>query len=454
MGGASFLFALVMLFAAQGAGSNQTDSAFHVGELEIVNVTDSGFALAWYSANPTRTYDKGRPLPVPADTVVRYGTSPDPSTWTTVTLPGSTAYHYVEIEGLTPDTPYWVEASSNGIRAVNVSFGKKTVRSPVQLRTLSRPAGERVARLVIANDTHVGESISGEAVRGWPPGFRVDPANPYWRNSTTDLVEEATEAAADALIVNGDLTAEARPAEIDELFDILDGFAGPVLVNRGNHDRAHAGPDWESCSPVPASPEYHDCLTDRLGLPAGSPVNWVRDIGPVVLVGIQSSNLLTGYGEISADTAAFLDAALAGTPGKPALVFLHHPATWQSVHNWVVWPGFMLPPVDLARLQGVLAAHDNVTAVFSGHTHRNYRSASPTVDGVLFQEIGAAKEHMSGYGILDVYEDGLVYRFQKLDCADCLVWAERTRHQYFGLYGHVVQGTLSDRAFTYFFDAA
>lgn len=440
--------ALFLMLGAQSAGSNQSDVEFHAGALEVVNVTDHGFALAWYTGNPTEIFDMGRAKPVPSDTVVRYGTVPDPAAWTEVRSPEPpTAYHYVEVDGLEPDTEYWVEASSNGVRAVDVSPGKTTVRTPMRLRTLPRPAGNRVARLVVSNDTHVGESISGEAVRGWPPGFPVDPLAPYWRHNTADLVEEAEEVSADALIVNGDLTSEARPHEVEEFLDIIGEFPREWRVTRGNHDRAHSGPTWDTCTPVPEAPEYHDCLADGLGTEPGAPLNWTADVGPLRLVGIDSNDVYTGAGAISETTAAFLESALGEAPERPAVVFLHHPATWQSIQNWVVWPRFMLPAADVARLQSVLAAHDNVAAVFSGHTHRNYRSASPTLPGIVFQEVGATKEHMGGYGVLDVYEGGLVYGFHKLDCAQCLVWSERTRRQYFGFYGHVVQGDPSDRAF-------
>lgn len=450
MGGLTWVFAVLLLFGARGAGSNQNDVHFHAGELTVTSVSAESFQLSWYSADPTLLGELGRWQPVPADTVVRYGPSPDPATWTTYTAPGPpTAYHHVEITGLAPGTSYWFEASSNGVRAVNVSPGLPRVGSPSVITTLTPPPGRHLLRMAVANDLHIGETTAGLLFDGFPPGLGVDPEDPYWRFMLDAVVDDANAQGAGVLVANGDLTAEARPAEVSEVKAALERFDGEVVPLRGNHDRAHRGDEYTSCSPVPSAPEYHDCFADAFGPPGpGEHRNAVRDVGPVRIVGLDSSDILTGYGSMDPATLGVL--ADATDDGRPSFVFFHHLATSEEVRSWYVWPGFHIPTAEMAALDGILGSRPDVRAVFSAHTHRNRRGSGPDPDA-LYMEVGAVKEHIGGYALVDVYEGGLLVSFRQASCGSCLVWSERTRRLYFGLYDKITEGRLSDRALVHEF---
>lgn len=450
MGGLTWVFAVLLLFGARGAGSNQADVHFHAGELTVTSASATSFQLTWYTADPTSLMDLGRPAPVPADTVVRYGTSPDPATWTTWTDPGPpTAYHHAEITGLSPGTTYWFEASSNGVKAVNVNPGLVRTTAPSTVTTLVPPPGRHLGRLAVANDLHVGETTAGLLVDGFPPGLSVDPADPYWSFMLDDVVADANAHGAGLLVVNGDLTAEARPAEVEAVKAALSRFEGDLVTVRGNHDRAHRGAEWESCPTVPAAPEYHDCFADAFGPPGpGERHDVVRDFGPLRIVAVDSADPLTGFGSIDAGALDFLAGATGD--GHPSLVFMHHLATFDAVRHWYVWPGFHIPDGQLAALDAVLADRPGVLGVFNGHTHRNRRDAGPNPDA-LYMEVGATKEHIGGYALVDVYEGGIQVEFRQATCTSCLVWSERTRRLYFGLYDKITEGTLADRAFVHEF---
>lgn len=450
MGGLTWVFAVLMLLGARGAGSNQTDVHLHAGELTVTSASTTSFQLSWYTADPTRLFDLGRPVPVAADTVVRYGTSPDPTTWTTWRDAGPpTAYHHAEITGLTPGTTYWFEASSNGVKAVNVSAALPRVTAPATVTTLRPPPGRHLVRMAVANDLHVGETTAGLLVDGFPPGLSVDPADPYWGFMLEAVVDDANAQGAELMVVNGDVTAEARPAEVAAAKAALDRFTGDVVTARGNHDRPHRGAEWASCSPLPAAPDYHDCFADVFGPPGpGERHDVVRDFGPLRIVVLDSVAPLTGYGSVDAATLDTL--ADATDDGRASLVFFHHLSTFDAVRHWYAWPGFHIPPAELAALDSILGARPDIRAVFSGHTHRSRRGAGPNPDA-LYMEVGAVKEHIGGYALVDVYEGGIVLEFRQASCASCLVWSERTRRLYFGLYDKITEGSLADRSLVHTF---
>ncbi|WP_212913631.1 metallophosphoesterase [Streptomyces sp. TS71-3] len=71
--------------------------------------------------------------------------------------------------------------------------------------------------------------------------------------------------AADRLLVAGDLTSEAKPADVARVRELLDGYGRldhDYFVTRGNHDRPHVGDAYDTCTVLPDATDHHDCRGD------------------------------------------------------------------------------------------------------------------------------------------------------------------------------------------------
>ncbi len=420
--------------------------------LELVTVTDTTAILTWLTAHPTETDEFGRPEPIPADTRVEMGTSPL-SLEVVVDDPTPTAFHYVELTGLEPGRTYLYRASSNGIPAIptdaTLSPDNIDTSNAGVFTTLIPPSGDLLFTMCWANDLHIGEGTSGLAFGDFPPGFAADPDNPYWRFMATSAVAESKARGASLMLVAGDLTAEARPAELTQARTIFDGFGTygqDYFITRGNHDRAHAGPEWDGCG-HPVGGSHHDCLLDHFPLPDDRST-YSFDHQGVHIVSLDTNDLTTGNGDVSDEDFEWLEADLAGNGGRPTFLFGHHPIAVDSYATSLPpLPGvFLLPPDDAIRLQQVAGEH-SVVGVYSGHTHRNKRSVLSASPGVPYVELGAVKEYPGGYGLVRVYEGGYMVNFHKTASPEARVWSERSRGEYFGLYPWYTLGALDDRNF-------
>jgi 3',5'-cyclic-AMP phosphodiesterase len=151
----------------------------------------------------------------------------------------------------------------------------------------------------------------------------------------------------DAVLVTGDIADHGAPAEYQVARELLGGPA-PVLACPGNHDR-RAG--------------FRRVL---LGDPSGGdgPVNQVHHLDGVTVVLCDSTVPGQDGGYLDDQTIAWLDAALAAAPDRPALVAMHHPPVPLGV-----------PFIDGIRQAGggrlaeVVRRHDQVVAVLCGHAH-------------------------------------------------------------------------------------
>jgi hypothetical protein len=173
-----------------------------VQDLELVTVTDTSFVLTWFTGDRVRQFghDPG-PDPVPTDSVVRYGTSPERLNCE-VSADGTTAYHHVEVGGLRPGTTYFYEASSAGQPAQPrvlplldydsltgidrseamspdrlqelamrlLGTGATVTASPGRVTTLVPPPGDLLLTVALSNDLHIGEEVSGLVAGDFPPG--------------------------------------------------------------------------------------------------------------------------------------------------------------------------------------------------------------------------------------------------------------------------------------------
>ena len=419
--------------------------------LELVTVTATAATITWFTGDPTSPDEFGRPEPVPADTVFEIGTSPA-ALERVVERDDETPYHYVEVVGLEPGRPYFYRAISNGIVATPTQVLPEPPATGA-FTTLVPPPGRELFTMCWANDVHIGEMVSGLAISngdlpggGFPPGYAADPANPYWRFMAEAAVAESRDRGAELMLFNGDLTAEAEPVHMAEARRIFDGF-GPYqeayYVTRGNHDRAHAGPEWAGCRPA-AVEGYNDCILDTF-FPDGQTF-FSFDHKGVHIVGLDTNELTSGDGAIAPEQFEWLEADLAAHSGTPTFLFGHHPVSEESGLTAVPPVVFTLNPDDAARLEGVVAEHA-VVGVYSGHTHRNKRTSSPRSPGVPYIELGAVKEYPGGFGLVTVYEGGYMVNFHKTRGDESRAWSERSRGEYLGLYPYYTLGTLADRNF-------
>lgn len=420
--------------------------------LELVTVTDTTATLTWLTADPLQLDGYGRPTPLPADTVVELGTSPDRMV-RVVERYDETAFHYVELTGLEPGRRYWYRCLSNGLAAVPTQVYPEPTATGT-FTTLVPPPGALLLTMAWANDVHIGEMTSGLAYSdsrfpggGLPPGFAADPENPYWRVMATAAVAESRERGAELLLLNGDLTSEGKPEFMAEAKAIFDGF-GPYgtdyFVVRGNHDRAHAGEAWDECTPVPEHEGYNDCIRDYFF--GDGETRFSFDRAGIHFVALDTVDLTTGTGSIPADEAEWLREDLRANDGTPTFVFGHHPISEEARATAIGGPGFSLSQADAQAVEEAIR-DSSVIGVYSGHTHRNKRTRSAIAPDVPFIELGATKEYPGGYGVVRVYEGGYMVNFHKTRADAARAWSEQSRGEYLGLYPYYTLGGLADRNF-------
>jgi 3',5'-cyclic-AMP phosphodiesterase len=478
------------VFAAKAAASS---TGLFVQDLELVTVTDTSFVLTWYtasSATPPIPYQPAQePVAVAADGVVRYGTDPANLDRVAVQRGGETAYHYVEVTGLRPGTTYYYQAQSGGVTASprllpNLTFppgglvippdptqaqllgilsqllsaGTVWSTAPGSVTTLVPPPGQRLLTIALANDLHIGETVSGLVISDFPPGFSQLPGlPPYPVVMSSAMTADAAARGADALVVAGDLSAAALTAELSGSKQLLDQFGrltlsgqlpfpgqfGPrgYVVARGNHDQPQNGTAYDSC--VPVSDGYYDCVPLVYDLPQGKLTT--TELGGLRLIGLDTTTLNTPGGAIAADEFAALRSVLAANPDQPTLVFGHHPVTDQAADNTIAGPSFDLDRNDAAQLEALYASTPGVFFHHSGHTHRNQRTFSPVATGVEFLEVAATKEYPGGFALLTVYEGGYMVNFYKSSSALARQWSQTSSGEYLGLYPSYTLGQQSDR---------
>lgn len=162
----------------------------------------------------------------------------------------------------------------------------------------------------------------------------------------------------DCVVVTGDLTDLATPDAYALVARIVGQLPVPWLAVPGNHGlrapmrTASAGTRW---------------------LPTEGPIQWSRDCGEVLLVGLDTLIEGAHHGELSPEGFDFLDTALAANRGRPVLIATHHPPIRCGI-------GAM----DLDNLRNanalgpILEAHDAEIRLICGHVHREVTGSSRT----------------------------------------------------------------------------
>jgi hypothetical protein len=468
--------------AAQAAG-------VYAQDLELVTVTDESFVLTWFTADsppPAAPYQPSQePAAVATDGYVRYGTDPDRLDRIASQRGEETAYHYVEVTDLRPGETYYYQAYSGGVQATPrvvpqltfpaggitvpadpteaellqilaqlLSSGVVISMAPGSITTLVPPRGRHLFTLALANDLHIGETVSGLVIAGFPPGFSQSPGlPPYPVVMIESMTDDAARRGAHALLVAGDVSSSALATELADSKQLLDRFGRlrldghlsprSYVVARGNHDQPKTGSAYDGCAPVSGASGYYDCLPAVYDLPQGRLTQ--TEFAGLRLIGLDTTTLNTPGGAI--DDAQFqqLTEILAENPDQPTLVFGHHPVTDEAALTTMAGPGFDLDRADAARLEALYAATPGVFFHHSGHTHRNQLTSSPVATGVEFLEVAATKEYPGGFALLKVYEGGYMLNFYKSSSALARQWSQTSSGEYLGLYPAYTLGTTADR---------
>jgi Icc protein len=288
----------------------------------------------------------------------------------------------------------------------------------LQVRTLPRPPGSLLARIVTVNDVHFGEVECG----------RIDdsPLGPILRGDHyPDVMNEAAiaEIAAvdpDVVVVKGDLTASGRPEEFAAFRRAYGRFGERLHVIRGNHDSYEGGHEYAG-DRVVDGPGFRLALLDtaRAGRANGS-------LDPAQL--------------------DWLDTVAAEADG-PVLVMGHH-------HPWLGGRRgddyFGIRPEPSERLVEAIARRPNIAGYFAGHTHRNRVRHHPATGVLPYVEVGCVKDFPGSWAEYRVYDGGILQVHHRISSPDALAWSERCRILYhdFGIdYVSYALGTLADRCF-------
>jgi predicted phosphodiesterase len=289
-------------------------------------------------------------------------------------------------------------------------------------RTLPRP-GELVCRFATVNDVHFGETECG-ILEGFEMGpiFVSEPDEPpYPQTMNRAAVADIASIDPAAVVVKGDLTCRGTRDEYQQFLDVYGPAFGLRLHHvRGNHDGYH-GEDFASDAPL-----------------------WV-DLPGVRLAVIDTVIPRHTPGRVTAETLEWLGDTAASSD-VPVLVFGHHHA-WNP--DSVERPDgyFGISPDDSERLVDLFARQPRLRGYFAGHTHRNrVRRFSATGD-VPWVEVACVKDYPGAWAEYRVFEGGILQVMHRISAPDALVWTERTRGMYGGLYHDYAFGELADRCF-------
>jgi 3',5'-cyclic-AMP phosphodiesterase len=289
------------------------------------------------------------------------------------------------------------------------------------VRTLRRPAGERLATIATVNDVHFGEEECG-ILDGWgDPILRAEPDEPpYPEMMNRAAISEIRALDPDLVVVKGDLTAHGTPEEYDAFRAFYEpAFDGRLLYIRGNHE-SHPG------APFAAIPFQ----------------TWTLP-GAIVAV-LDTSRPGREGGALSDEQLDQLD-VLAAEADRPVLAFGHHhiwdPSTTRDPEY------FGVNPEDSERVIQLIARRPAIVGWFAGHTHRNRVRRFPATGDVPFAEVACVKDFPGAWAEYRVYEGGALQVFRRISTPEALAWTERTKVMFGGLYESYAFGGLEDRCF-------
>jgi predicted phosphodiesterase len=294
----------------------------------------------------------------------------------------------------------------------------------VVVKTLPRPDGELLCRFATVNDVHFGETECGVM-----EGFELGPVfaseegeEPYPEMMNRGAIAEMAAIDPDVVLVKGDLTDRGVKEEYDAFLSAYGSAFGDRLQHiRGNHD-AYEGEPFAANAP------------------------FVVDLPGVRLAAIDTVIPRHHTGQVTADQIEWLD-TIAADSDRPVLVFGHH-HVWSPESRSREDGYFGIKPDDSERLIDVVARRPLIRGYFAGHTHRNRVRRFAATGDVPWVEVACVKDFPGTWAEYRVFEGGILQIHRRISTPEALVWTEKTRGMFGGLYPDYAFGQLTDRCFT------
>lgn len=402
--------------AAQSGAAVATKQDVYAADLHIVTVTDTSFTVAWATYGESHFPYFTEQLAVPATTEVYLGPADSAAGLRPVHEDATPrAFHQVTVTGLEPGRTYRFEARSNGVTA-KTNWVNTTLTDPMtrrgEITTLARPDGDFIQRVAVLNDSHVG---LGEHLAAGTD------ETPYSYFLLEDNLRMLQSLSSPVVLVNGDVTSEARPHELRKARQLLDAYGtlnSDYFVTSGNHDRPHRVDEdprafYQHSAPLPdevlrpgeRGRDYHYNFGDWFGTSYQTP--WTAQVGELRIVGADSSMAGNSAGGFFDDSQIEqLREIHAADPDRPTLDLCHHPVTDESAISAFGSRGFLLNLGDSIAYQKIHDSSPDVFAHLAGHTHRGRRTRSLYAPGIEYLENPASGEFPCGVTLLNLYTGG------------------------------------------------
>lgn len=199
-------------------------------------------------------------------------------------------------------------------------------------------------------------------------------------------------ARPDAVVLSGDLTQRARPAQFAAARRFIDALPAPVLAIPGNHDTPLVNLALRLLSPWS---RYHAVLPEREPM---------LDAGTARIVGVNTANpRVWKDGRITQAQLDRIARAFDAAPDRRRIVAMHHP---------VEGPPGEPPSLSGSEPAAAAFAAMGVEVVLSGHLHFSYAAPLSAAPGVLSVQAGTCvstrtRAEGNAFTLLDLRADGV-----------------------------------------------
>ena len=178
----------------------------------------------------------------------------------------------------------------------------------------------------------------------------------YGRVDTASALERCVAALnefkprPDLVVISGDLADTPTAEEYEHLKRLLAQLELPFVGIPGNHDSREL---MRAAFPLAAYASLSGPLNQRV------------EIGGLDLVLLDSSVPGKPHGNLDVPTLQWLEATLASSPDRPALLFLHHPPFKTGI-----WHMDQQNLRNASELEPIVRRHLRVRLITAGHVHR------------------------------------------------------------------------------------